>query len=83
MRKIHKEALDVDDAPPDDDSVLDSNGCNGHGCRPCPFCGATDVHSGTVQIISKGKPDPAVKCSPLRLLRSLGSNTKDRDDALE
>jgi hypothetical protein len=61
MHKIHKEALAEDDASPDDD-VLDATGCNKHGCRPCPFCGATDVHSGPVVVISGGHPDHAVNC---------------------
>jgi hypothetical protein len=61
MRKIPKEALEADDAPSDDD-VLDAAGCNKHGCKACPFCGATDVHSVPVVVISGGQPDHAVNC---------------------
>jgi hypothetical protein len=61
MRKTDLDLLAEDDAPPDD-GVLGANGCNKHGCKPCPFWGATDVHSGPVQI-SEGKPDHAVKCA--------------------
>ena len=61
MRKIPKEALDQDDASPED-GVLDSTGCNKHGCRPCPFCGAADAHSGPVVVMSGGQPDHAVNC---------------------
>jgi hypothetical protein len=62
MRKADLEALAEDDAPPPDDGILNAKGVNGHGCKSCPFCGATDVHSGPVQI-SEGKPDHAVKCA--------------------
>jgi hypothetical protein len=61
MRKADLDALAADDAPPDD-GVLDSTGCNKHGCKPCPFCGATDAHSGPVVVISAGQPDHAVNC---------------------
>ena len=62
MRKIYQDALDQGDAPTPDDSVLDSKGLNGNGCKPCPFCGATDVHSEPVVVISGGQPDHAVNC---------------------
>jgi hypothetical protein len=62
MRKANLDALAEDDAPPPDDGVLDATGRNKHGCKPCPFCCATDVHSGPVVVIAGGQPDHAVNC---------------------